>query len=72
MAADESVDAGGSATGNQRPKEELAAPAGQEADVQSDPARDATEGGDWTDEGGATPEGAATNTDTEHHPVPED
>lgn len=52
-----------------RPKETLPAPEGQAPDVQSDPARDAAEGGDWTGEGGATLEGAATNTDPENHPV---
>jgi hypothetical protein len=31
-------------------------------DVVSDPALDDTTGSDWTDEGGAAPEGAATNT----------
>lgn len=35
------------------------------ADVESDPARDDRPGGDWTDEGGATPSGAATNTSAE-------
>lgn len=32
-------------------------------DVQSDPARDASDQGDWTGEGGATTTGAATNAD---------
>ena len=31
-------------------------------DVVSDPALDDTTGSDWTDEGGAAPEGPATNT----------
>ena len=31
-------------------------------DVVSDPALDVTTGSDWTDEGGAAPEGPATNT----------
>lgn len=31
------------------------------ADVVSDPAKDDTEGQDWSDEGGATPAGPATN-----------
>lgn len=35
---------------------------GVESDVVSDPARDDTTGSDWTDEGGAAPEGPATNT----------
>ena len=33
-------------------------------DVVSDPALDDTTGSDWTDEGGAAPEGPATNTRT--------
>jgi len=39
--------------------------AGQDAasDVVSDPAKDDTEGQDWSDEGGATVSGAATNDD---------
>ena len=32
-------------------------------DVVSDPAKDDTQGQDWSDEGGATPAGAATNVD---------
>lgn len=32
------------------------------SDVVSDPARDDTTGSDWADEGGAVPEGPATNT----------
>jgi len=32
------------------------------SDVVSDPARDDATGSDWTDEGGAAPEGPATNT----------
>lgn len=41
-----------------------AAPAGNNGapDVDSDPARDDTEGQDWSDEGGATPAGPATTT----------
>ena len=35
---------------------------GVESDVVSDPARDDTTGSDWTDEGGAAPEGPATKT----------
>jgi len=35
----------------------------QGADVTSDPAKDDTEGQDWSDEGGATPAGPATDTD---------
>lgn len=33
------------------------------SDVDSDPARDDSSGQDWSDEGGATPAGAATNVD---------
>ncbi|WP_457965130.1 hypothetical protein M1E17_02145 [Arthrobacter sp. D1-29] len=33
------------------------------SDVESDPARNASQGQDWSDEGGATPAGAATNVD---------
>jgi hypothetical protein len=33
------------------------------SDVESDPARSDTTGQDWSDEGGATPAGAATNVD---------
>jgi len=36
------------------------------ADVVSDPALDDTTGSDWTDEGGAAPEGPATNTPPKH------
>ncbi|MFP5368170.1 MAG: hypothetical protein ACLGIS_15265 [Actinomycetes bacterium] len=32
-------------------------------DVQSDPANDASNQGDWTGEGGATPSGAATDAE---------
>ncbi|UCR88873.1 hypothetical protein [Mycetocola spongiae] len=32
------------------------------ADHESDPAHDARVGSDWSDEGGATPEGPATHT----------
>lgn len=35
---------------------------GAEPDVQSDPARDDQDGGDWTSEGGATRAGPATDT----------
>jgi hypothetical protein len=38
-----------------------AAPTQQAADVVSDPAKDDTEGQDWSDEGGATPAGPSTN-----------
>lgn len=40
-----------------------AATAGQDkaSDVVSDPAKDDTAGQDWSDEGGATPSGPATN-----------
>ncbi len=34
---------------------------GQAPDVMSDPAKDDTVGQDWSDEGGATPSGPATN-----------
>ena len=34
------------------------------ADVVSDPAKDDTEGQDWSDEGGATPSGPATSDET--------
>ena len=33
------------------------------SDVESDPALNDTQGQDWSDEGGATPAGAATNVD---------
>lgn len=36
------------------------------SDVISDPALDDTTGSDWTDEGGAAPEGPATNTPPRH------
>ncbi|MDI2034919.1 hypothetical protein [Paenarthrobacter nitroguajacolicus] len=36
------------------------------SDVVSDPALDDTTGTDWTDEGGAAPEGPATNTPPRH------
>ena len=35
------------------------------ADVVSDPAKDDTQGQDWSDEGGATPTGPATATDAD-------
>lgn len=35
----------------------------QAPDVVSDPAKDDTEGQDWSDEGGATPAGPSTNDD---------
>ena len=45
----------------------VAAPAPAVAsDVVSDPALDDTTGTDWTDEGGAAPEGPATNTPPRH------
>lgn len=34
-------------------------------DVSSDPSRDDAEGSDWTDEGGATPLGPATDSPAE-------
>jgi hypothetical protein len=34
-----------------------------DSDVQSDPAKDAETGSDWTDEGGATPQGPANAED---------
>ncbi|QDW28500.1 hypothetical protein FFF93_000865 [Arthrobacter sp. KBS0702] len=37
------------------------------ADVASDPALNDTTGQDWSDEGGATPAGPATNVDPEKH-----
>lgn len=40
-----------------------ATPAG--SDVSSDPGRDDSEGSDWTDEGGATPQGPATDAPAE-------
>ena len=36
----------------------------QAPDVVSDPAKDDTEGQDWSDEGGATPTGPSTNDET--------
>ena len=46
----------------------VAAPAPAVAsDVVSDPALDDTTGTDWTDEGGAAPEGPATNTPPRHY-----
>jgi len=39
-----------------------------EADVVSDPAHRDTVGNDWSAEGGATPGGAATNTDPRREP----
>ncbi|MDI3240962.1 hypothetical protein QK292_05660 [Arthrobacter sp. AL08] len=39
------------------------APKGTTADVESDPALNDQHGQDWSDEGGATPAGAATNID---------
>jgi hypothetical protein len=38
-------------------------PKGADDDVQSDPAKGAEEGGDWSDEGGATPSGPADTGD---------
>lgn len=38
-------------------------------DVQSDPAADASDQGDWSGEGGATPSGAATDTAADDRPV---
>lgn len=38
-------------------------PQGADEDVVSDPAKDAGEGGDWSDEGGATPSGPADTGD---------
>ena len=35
----------------------------RDGDVTSDPARDDTEGNDWSTEGGATESGPATDTD---------
>jgi hypothetical protein len=40
-----------------------AGPENADADVVSDPARDAGAGGDWSDEGGATPSGPADTGD---------
>ena len=40
-----------------------AAPSAVAADVESDPALNDQHGQDWSDEGGATPAGAATNVD---------
>jgi hypothetical protein len=37
------------------------------SDVESDPALNDSTGQDWSDEGGATPTGAATNVDAERH-----
>jgi hypothetical protein len=37
------------------------------SDVESDPALNDSAGQDWSDEGGATPAGAATNVDPERH-----
>lgn len=37
------------------------------SDVESDPALNDSSGQDWSDEGGATPAGAATNVDPERH-----
>lgn len=44
-----------------------AAAADAPADVASDPALNDTTGQDWSDEGGATPAGPATNVDPEKH-----
>ena len=38
------------------------------SDVESDPARNDQQGQDWSDEGGATPAGAATNVDPDKAP----
>jgi hypothetical protein len=40
-----------------------AGPQNADDDVVSDPARDAGDGGDWSDEGGATPSGPADTGD---------
>lgn len=50
----------GSASGEPRSWDSAAARRG---DVISDPARNSDAGHDWTDEGGATPAGPATNVD---------
>ena len=44
-----------------------AAAADAPSDVASDPALNDTTGQDWSDEGGATPAGPATNVDPEKH-----
>ncbi|GAB3553491.1 hypothetical protein GCM10027404_26080 [Arthrobacter tumbae] len=41
-------------------------------DVQSDPAADASNQGDWTGEGGATPSGAATEAADDDRPANEE
>ena len=46
------------------PTEPDPGPARDRDDVQSDPARDDEDGSDWSTEGGATPEGPATATDS--------
>ena len=44
-------------------KETGAGAAGADGDVETDPAKDTETGSDWTDEGGATPDGPSTDTD---------
>jgi hypothetical protein len=38
-------------------------PDDSDSDVESDPAKDTDSGTDWSDEGGATPEGPSTDTE---------
>lgn len=45
-----------------RPEDRPATTSTVKGDIVSDPALDDTTGSDWTDEGGAAPEGPATNT----------
>jgi hypothetical protein len=49
--------------------EDLPGKPSTEPDVQSDPANDASNQGDWTGEGGATPSGAATDAADDDRPV---
>jgi len=44
-------------------KETDAGPKGADDDVESDPAKEAETGSDWSDEGGATPGGPSTDID---------
>ncbi|WP_200962162.1 hypothetical protein [Mycobacterium sp. Root265] len=50
-------------SGDPKTTESDAGPEGAEDDVQSDPAKGAGDRTDWSDEGGATPDGAAVEDD---------
>jgi hypothetical protein len=47
---------------NPKTKETDAGATGSDDDVETDPAKDTETGSDWSDEGGATPDGPSTDT----------